>query len=86
MALRQQPPDVGGVPVRVAVHPPARRVDRRVHDLGVREVGPLGAREVDRRDLRECERSLARPPGAPLPVQLLLVDVVELAVVVEQAH
>jgi hypothetical protein len=81
--LGQEAPDAGGVPVRVAVHAAARGVDRRVHDLGVREVGPLGVREVDRRDLGERELALAPAALPQHAVDRLLVDVVELPVVVE---
>jgi hypothetical protein len=83
MALGEELADARGMAVRIAVDPSARGVDRRVHDLGVREVGPLRARQVDRRHLRECELALALAPRAQFAVHRLLVDVVELPVVVE---
>jgi hypothetical protein len=86
VALGELAADLGGVAVGVAVHPPARGVDRRVHDLRVREVGPLGARQVERRHLLEREHLLAPAPLAQLAVDLLVVHVLELPVVVEEAH
>ncbi len=86
VALREQAPHGGRVPVRVAVHAPARASDRGIDDLGVRQVGPFGARQVDIRRALERRRPLAAPALAPLEVQLGLVDVVELPVVVAEAH
>ena len=84
--LAEQPAHGARVAVRIAVHAPARRVNRGVHDLRVREVRPLRAREVDHRHLGQRQRALARPPGPQLAVDLLLIDVFELPVVVEEPH
>jgi hypothetical protein len=86
VALGKHRAHLGRVAVGVAVDRPARRVDGGVHDLGVREVGPLGARQVQHRDLLERERLLAGAAFAQPAVVLLLVYVLELPVVVEQAH
>ena len=82
----QRPAHVLRVAVRVAVHAPARGVDRGVHHLGVGELRPLGAGQVQVGHLLQRQRALAVAALAALLVQLALVDVLELPVVVEQAH
>src|SRR5215218_10582938 len=86
VAIGEQAPRRGGVAVGVPVHAPARPRDRGVHDLQVRQVGPLGAGQVYFRGALESRLLLLSPPLAPLEVQLRLVDVVELPVVVAEAH
>src|SRR6185437_11223880 len=71
---------------RVAVDQPPGPVDRRVDDLGVGHVGPLGAGQVDVRYALHREPLLLRAASPPLPVQFALVEIVELAVVVTEAH
>src|ERR687888_2084333 len=86
MPIGQQLADARRVAVRVAVHSPPSPCDGSVYHLRVREVGPLGARQVDRRHLLERQRSLPSAALAQAAIPLLLVDVLELAVVVEEAH
>ena len=82
----QQAPDGGGVAVRVAVDEAAGARDRGVDDLGVRQVRPLGSGQVQVGQALERQALLALPARAALAVQLPLVEVLELAVVVAEAH
>ena len=68
----------GGQAVGVAVDPPPGRVDRGVHDLRVRKVGPLGPRGVEHRHALEGDGVLAAAALAQLAVDLLLADRLEL--------
>ena len=86
MALGEQAPHGGGVTVRIAVDEAARSRDRRVRYLRVRHVRPLGSRQVQLGQLFEREPLLALAALAPLAVELELVEVVELPVVVAEAH
>ena len=63
VAAGQSAPQPGGKAVGVAVDPPAGRVDRGVHDLRVRKVGPLGTGEVEHRAPTRWRRR-ARGGGA----------------------
>ncbi len=86
VALRKLGPDARRMAVRVAVHSSSGTGDRRVHYLRVGHVGPLGAGQVHARHPLERQRALTGAPLAQAAVPLLLIDVLELAVVVEQAH
>ena len=86
MTVGEQAPHRGRMAVGVAVHAPARPRDRGVDDLGVGQVGPLRAGEVDLGQARERLLLLAPPALPALEVEGPLVDVVELPVVVPEAH
>src|SRR5262249_33275730 len=64
----------------------ARDVDRGVHDLRVRKLGPLGRRQVDQRDVRQRLRARLVALAEKTLGDLLLRHLVELLVVVEQSH
>ena len=85
VAIGEQPAHRRRVAVRVAVDQAACARDRRVDDLGVRQVGPLGARQVEVGQALQRQPLLLLPARAALAVQLALVQVVELAVVVAEA-
>ena len=86
MTLGQQSSYGRGVAVGIAVDEAARPRDRRIDDLGVRHLGPLGARQIDVWQPLQRQRLLAHSPRAPLAVQLLLIEVLELPVVVPEAQ